>query len=104
MAALSHNNNVGRKPAMVKKIDDSGEEFKVEFEIWKEDGKNGLSVMFMKKCQMTKTLSNMIEILEGSLWSTWESKNIQFPKNIATEERPETSAAILKHRTRLPVV
>lgn len=29
-------------------------------------------------------------------------KNVDMPANIATEERPETSEALKKHRTRFP--
>lgn len=45
----------------------------------------------------------MIEIIEGTIISTWRAKHVLFPKNIATEESPETSTAILKHKSRFPV-
>ncbi|XP_077347750.1 uncharacterized protein LOC143996532 [Lithobates pipiens] len=109
LAALQHNNNIGRKMATVTKIDDSGEVFQVErknLEFPRGRKKWIVRNVFEKMSnEHAKTiLANMLSITEGTLKSTWKSKNVQFPKNIATEERPETSAAIAKHRTRFPVV
>lgn len=109
LAALQHNFNVGRKLATVKKIDDSGEVFQVERKNLEfPRGRKKWIVRNVYKNmsnEHSKTiLGNMMAIIEGTLISTWKSKNVLFPKNIATEERPETSAAIAKHRTRFPIV
>ncbi|XP_040189237.1 uncharacterized protein LOC120920891 [Rana temporaria] len=105
LAALCHNYNAIRKPALTKKTDESGQEVLVERKnIEFPRGRKKWIVRNVYEKMDTQhninIMADMISIVEGKLVSSWKSKNREMPANIAPVERPETSVLVKEHMTR----
>ncbi|XP_077345647.1 uncharacterized protein LOC143989399 [Lithobates pipiens] len=109
IAVLCHNHNVTRKPAIIEKRLETGETVQMarknlEFPHGRKKWIVRTVYEKMSSHHVIPILSDMISLTEGTVFSTWRSKNKLMPQNIAAEERPPKSTAVELQRTRFPYV
>ncbi|XP_040212970.1 uncharacterized protein LOC120943636 [Rana temporaria] len=99
LAALCHNHNVMRNPALTKKKE-IVERKNLEFPRGRKQWIVRNVYEKMDNQYAFKLLEDMISIVEGTITSAWVPKYKDMPKNIAPIQRPETSVAVKEHMTR----
>uniref|UniRef100_A0A803KFX0 THAP-type domain-containing protein n=1 Tax=Xenopus tropicalis TaxID=8364 RepID=A0A803KFX0_XENTR len=105
LGALSHNRNVHRHQAVVKRATKTslafGEKrFKIVFPKMKKDWIAKPVYEDVIDEHLLDITSDSIKILTGEIGHDWVSISKQMPQNIATTERPEKSEVIEKHMSR----